>query len=295
MSTRWPDFFLIGAGKAGTSTIYEYLRCHPNICLPDVKEPQFFADSNFFHGKSFSQNEYLDLYNKASQGTVVGDCSTSYFICKNAPKRIFNINRKCKIIVILRDPIARSYSDYLMLKRKNLVRESFVSAIRKELERIKFGIFELPYLVKTSLYHENISEYARVFDLKNILILFTEELNKNSSRVLSLICEFLKLDKNKLNGKNPGIKRNEYIEPRFRYIDPLKNHNYISEKLIGRLSSKRYSIILNLAKNILYKAVDKPEMPHEAYDILIPIYSREIERLKSLIGEKAESLRDHWP
>lgn len=112
LSQRWerpPNLFLIGAPKSGTTSLYEYLRPHPQIFLSAVKEPHYFAAdmqmrrAEFVYGKD--QARYADLFKDAGGAKRIGEASTGYLFSREAPNLVRAVQPRPWIIVMLRNPI----------------------------------------------------------------------------------------------------------------------------------------------------------------------------------------------
>src|ERR1700752_3456715 len=106
----WPNFFLVGAAKAGTTSIYAYLSQHPAVFFPSIKEPHFFTDvrpapeQQFLIEEVTKRSAYLRLYIRAASHPVIGDASPSYLWHPEVAQRICAEVPQAKIAVILRDP-----------------------------------------------------------------------------------------------------------------------------------------------------------------------------------------------
>src|SRR5205809_7660617 len=120
-----PDFLVVGTARAGTTALHYHLRQHPQIFMPRQKEPCFFCFAenkpNYKNGKfsfsTYKHNDYLKLFNKAKSFQIKGEISTPYLFLYD--KTINNIRKyhshpdELKIIIVLRNPIHRAYSQYL--------------------------------------------------------------------------------------------------------------------------------------------------------------------------------------
>ena len=105
-----PDFFIVGAPRCGTTALYEYLRGHPEIFLPEHKEPLYFgSDLTQIHGK-LTEEDYLRLFAPATPGQRIGEASTWYLCSKEAPREIHAFSPNAKIIIMLRNPVDVMYS-----------------------------------------------------------------------------------------------------------------------------------------------------------------------------------------
>ncbi|MBN2021481.1 MAG: sulfotransferase [Pirellulales bacterium] len=108
---RRPNFFIVGAPKCGTTALYEYLRTHPNVFLPEVKEPHYFVDDFPRYRKMTSEAEYLDLFRDANESHLaVGEASVFYLYSKVAVRNLLEFRPDAQIIVMLRNPVHMVYS-----------------------------------------------------------------------------------------------------------------------------------------------------------------------------------------
>ena len=106
--SRKPNFFIVGALKAGTTAWFEYLRSHPDIFMPDLKEPSFFTTDLPHWRRVKSEAEYLQLFEDSGGAKVVGEASPMQLISKTAAKAIRNFNPAAKVLILL-----RAQEDYL--------------------------------------------------------------------------------------------------------------------------------------------------------------------------------------
>ena len=114
-----PNFLIVGAAKAGTTSLYEYMRQHPDIFMPEWKELSFFiGDSNGPLHRVKKPGYYYMVFANANGYKAVGEASTSYLYDDAAPNIIRDNLATIKIIIILRDPVAMSYSLYNHQVRK---------------------------------------------------------------------------------------------------------------------------------------------------------------------------------
>jgi hypothetical protein len=102
---RIPDFFMIGAPKCGTTSIYHYLRAHPRIFMPANKEPHFFATDFPDFRSADSESRYLELFAGAGEDQILGEASTWYLYSEAALSTIKRWNPDARFIVFVRNPI----------------------------------------------------------------------------------------------------------------------------------------------------------------------------------------------
>jgi len=119
---RWPNFFIVGTAKAGTTSLYEYFKDIPGIYMSPVKEPSYFSHALIPPGapkrkRIQNKNEYLKLFEDVKNEKVIGEASPGYLVYPEVAKWIHEIAPTAKILISLRDPVERLFSSYLMYHR----------------------------------------------------------------------------------------------------------------------------------------------------------------------------------
>lgn len=102
---NFPDFFIIGAPKCGTTSVYDFLRAHPAAFMPKFKEPQYFCSDLTEVQQIKTESRYLSLFNRAKRDQIIGEASVWYLYSKAAVQAILVKNPNAKFIVVLRDPL----------------------------------------------------------------------------------------------------------------------------------------------------------------------------------------------
>jgi len=183
-----PDCIMIGAQKAGTTSLADLLSQHPSICLPTPKEPDFFTR---FYSNGFDwYKEKFECINKE----FLIDASTSYSMCPldtsskdnpliGVPERIHQCNPDVKFIYVLRNPIARTYSSYWHAVRAG-----------DESRSIKEALSQESLYVRASLYDYQLSKYLEYFSLDSFVFILFEDLIKNPQNVCERCFNFLDLE-----------------------------------------------------------------------------------------------------
>ena len=179
-----PNFLVVGAAKSGTTSIYYYLKQHPEIFLPDLKECRFFSNiktsinnpiTNKPHNVGIINNydDYIKLFENITVEKVIGDVSPDYLYyyqssIKNIKK---NLGNEVKIIIILRNPIERAFSNYFHLVKENNFDLTFQETIERESEWINNNIWWGFHVIKGGFYYEAVKAYIDNFkNIKNIFI-----------------------------------------------------------------------------------------------------------------------------
>lgn len=202
-----PNFLIIGAMKSGTTSLYNYLKQHPEIYMSPVKEPRFFAlemepkppGPVRQPGPGFSEVRDLEIYQSLFDGvtteTAYGEASPLYIYHPTAPERIHHHIPDVKIIAILRNPTERAFSHYLHICRigKEPI-TNFAEAIATEPQRLKENWSELWHYRRRGRYGEQLQRYFDRFDRSQIRVYLNEDLNTNPQAVFQDAFQFLGVD-----------------------------------------------------------------------------------------------------
>lgn len=194
---RKPDFFIVGAARSGTSSLYNYLIQHPAVFMPDAKEPHFFYNNDEPGAPVLGEkdlSEYLELFKGVPDDTRAGEASTSYLYVANAAREIKQLQENAKIIMILRNPVDRAYSHYWTSVRDGVEPLSFEEALEAEPERKRQNRWHGLLYVETGGYAEQVSRYLDVFGRERVQIHLFEDLSQNAEKVCGEVFSFLDVD-----------------------------------------------------------------------------------------------------
>ncbi len=191
--TTLPNFLIIGSQKAGTTTLYHVLRQHPQIYLPDTKEINFFFHPNLYaRGKDFYARYFASAPKDAR---AIGEASPGYICHPDAPRRIAEtLSPDLKLILTVREPVARAYSQYWDNRRHLSEPLTFAETVARYLEDDyqpgRRGYFS------RGAYMRYIRRYLNLFPRENLLVLVFEDLKTQPEKVYRRIFEFLGVDAN---------------------------------------------------------------------------------------------------
>jgi hypothetical protein len=178
-----PTFIIIGAQKGGTTSLWSYLRSHPQVFVSADKEPGFFVDEiNWSKGVTW----YEGLFAGAGEATAIGEASTYYTMFPyfdGVPERMASLLPGVKIIYIMRHPVERMRSGYVQLLEAGQERRPIREALLLD---ARYG--------DLSSYCMQIERYFRTFDESQILLLTTEELHDERHATMARVCRFLDVD-----------------------------------------------------------------------------------------------------
>lgn len=291
---RWPDFFLVGAMKAGTTSIYNYLGNHPRVFVPETKEPHFFAcDSckgrHFFAGSAiFEEEDYLALFRGASDDQLIGDFSVSNLWCRFAAKNIFEKVPSAKIVCILRNPIDRCLSHYVMCVQQKMEHRSFKEAVEAELydKGDSFGYLQCGH------YLEQIKRYLGVFSEKQIKICLFDDLLSNRSLFMAEILDFISVD-GAIAEKNMNFSANAGGTPRGGIFSFLYKNRQHYLPLVSKILPK--SARVRIRDSIFIKTSSYPKMTEDERALLVSIYEKDILSLGNFVGRDLSEWLENRP
>jgi len=271
-----PNFFLIGAPKCGTTSLYHYLTEHSQVFLPEIKEQHFFSQpevKNTYYDVYFANSleEYLDNYKDSKDEIVIADISPSYLYNEKSADKIKLFNPDAKIIAILREPIDRAISHYLMDLRIGYINKPLSHYLKD-----KTSTYYKEY-IGNSLYYDKVKYYKESFG-DNFLVLSFNDLKNNPKEIMYEVFNFLDIDKIELDFSK---KYNTYAQPStslIYYLRKFKIYNFSKSLIPINLKDKIKLLLEDSLKH-------KPKFEEEE-KILSEIFSEENKKLEKLLGRK---------
>ena len=236
-----PNFLVIGAGKGGTTSLHHWLAAHPQVFVTPVKETNYFAyracqlaadacttpeAHPFFPIRSWE--DYVALFRRAGAFVARGEVSPTYLAWPAVAESIAVRLPGVRLIAILRNPVDRAYSSYLMHTRDGRERRSFAEAIRQELDgttdpTLSYG--QRNYL-QIGFYDQHLSMYWKQFDAARFHIELYNDLILDPGGLLRRVYEFLGVNENFEN--NPSSRLNPSGVPSSRLLAPLLRKDRLS-------------------------------------------------------------------
>jgi hypothetical protein len=306
---EWPDFFIVGAQNSATTALYLYLRNHPDVFMPAMKEPHYFSclePSRYMRypiSHVSDRRTYLRLFSRARAGSVRGEASSSYLWERRSAARIREVSPRAKIIIMLRDPVARAHSHYLMDVREGWADVPFFEALQRDWQspRKGYGISRL--YVELGLYCNQVKAYLQTFGARALHIVlfeeFTESISRGDSRMIEEIFQFLELDGDRVINfrRLPAHSENGYAEARFEWTRRLAGSG-AARKLGQAIVPQRFGSTFMLKRRfyepLLLRQATKPPIDPRARRWLCDMFSQDLSSLETLLGRKLPSLRQVW-
>ncbi|MCX8125372.1 MAG: sulfotransferase domain-containing protein [Spirochaetes bacterium] len=279
-----PNFLIVGAAKSGTTSLYYWLKQHPEVFMPDNKEPSYFV-----YGYGISDWEkYLSLFELGRGKKAIGEASASYLVAPESAQWIRQKLGNVKIIILLRNPVERAYSLYSWMVMEGYEWISnFEEALAAEEGRFCNEFFRTnnpeyfwDYMyVRSGLYYEQVMRYMDIFE--DIKIYLFDELVTSSKAIYFDVCNFL------------GI--NNTFDPVFVHQNPSRLPRSIRlqfilrrlRSLVGKIPkfSKPLKCSISLIMNLNISFGSKPVVSLETRQFLKKRYERDILELSKLIGK----------
>src|SRR4030095_16894354 len=240
MHQKLPNFFIVGAPKAGTTSLYHYLKRHPEVFMSPVKEPNFFSydetiKQNLYHKEKGvgTMEEYLRLFENANgHHKVIGEASVSYLFYPSVPHKIKELVPDAKIIMSLRNPVDRAFSHYYMEYKLGYVDIPLEQIIERKTTHRNGDLYYQQY-IELGLYTEQVKRYFDVFGRDNVRVFIYDDIAENVEKMILSLFDFLTIDKSII----PELEEryNTYSLPRnklFRLIYSQKKLRTLARKFI---------------------------------------------------------------
>ena len=189
-------FLIAGVQKGGTTALFDYLRLHPDLTLPEMKEVHFFDDETV----DWSRPDYGPYHAAvpAEGGRLRGEATPIYIYWPNSLERIRDYNPRMRLIVVFRDPVERAWSQWRM-EQSRTEREPFAWAIREGRARVDDpaapGHHRIFSYVERGFYGAQLQRLFAIFPRQQVLLLRAEDLRADPAWILGNACDFLNIER----------------------------------------------------------------------------------------------------
>lgn len=301
MTQKYPNLFIVGAAKCGTTSLYYHLMKHPEIYFCEVvKEPYYFSTKYAkipHHGKEDEINDnkrtslktfehYLELFKDAKDEKIIGEASTDYLYFYQVADDIKAINPDAKIVISLRNPIDRAFSAYYHQVSKDRENLSFEKALEAEESRIKDNYSFIWRYKDVGLYAKRVKHFLDVFGPDKVKIILFDDIKNDITSVVRDVLAFLELDSDlKVNASEKHRATGVY---RFKKFNDLMFKQTFVRKILQKLLSQkaRNRLLLKLTNMNL----KKPQMNSDTRKHLIEYFKEDILETEKIIGRDLQ----HW-
>jgi hypothetical protein len=292
-----PNFIVVGASKSGTSSLGQYLKQHPDVFLPDAREPHHFAPAKWAGQPAMNRDDYEALFDDVTSESAVGEISTGYLYYKDSPARIQAILPQCRIVAIVRSPIERAFSGYLHEQRDGMEDVSFETAIAQERDgtRADRG-FGFQYVAQ-GFVHDALSDYIKRFGRSNVHVGLYDDFRTSPGEFMTELFRFLGVDPT-FSGQWTH-RYNPSGTPLSTGLNRLLlgtgeqpvNKNSLARRLARSLFSQNMRTrIWHMVRDLNIRLGTRQALQPESRLYLESTYRSEIHALENLLGRSL----DHW-
>ncbi|BBO19070.1 ABC-type transporter Mla [Candidatus Brocadia pituitae] len=295
---KGPEFFIVGAPKCGTTAMQEYLRQHPDIFMPDMKEIHHFADDLLKHDDPFlNRDRYLSLFAGAHEHQLIGEASVYHLFSQNAARNINSFCPNAKIIIMLRNPVDMLYSRHAQLVyngAEDIL--DFEASLAAEEKRRNGELIPKNIRIEKKLLHrevvkftEQVTRYFDIFGRDHVHVIIYDDLRKDTAKVYRETLRFLDVDVS--------------FQPDFKVINPNKRVRTRTLQhvlktppslvhTIGKLLIPQScrNLLLNGLKKLNTQYVPRQPMSPDLRRRLQEEFTPEIKNLSELMGRDLT----HW-
>ncbi len=266
-----PNFLIVGASKAGTGSLYHYLREHPEVFMSPIKETNYFSfDGKRSRGHTVATiQEYEALFAGAATEKAIGEASPGYLRSHTAAERIRQTIPDARIVISLRDPVARLYSAFLHWQRNGATSRDFYEWFATQKDESHF-------------YVPRLERFLDRFPRKQIKILIFDDMVADMPAVLRDLFSFLDVDEGFMPDTN--VVYNQSGTPTSlgvsAAIDRLSRLRFAASRWVPALKRGTGALARFRRANI----VKAPPPPADLRERLVPRFARDIEQTAQLIG-----------
>ena len=310
-----PDFLVVGVVKGGTTALYNLLDRHPAIHLPPIKETNFFSRADM-RPADFAReyaldvrmdpakyikdgmkevvhiahvddpSDYAALFIKAQPGQVLGEVCPSYAICPSAAAAIHSARPSAQVFFMLRDPVQRAWSQYIMnLREGKTLEKDFLKEVERDAKQAKTGWGVNHQYLSLGMYAEQVERYLKLFPKEQVHVLLHEQFKKNPGATMQRV--FAAIGVEPMDELDTSGKFNEAAVPRNAVLNRLLVRS-------GAISAVKAMVPRKLRggfKEMLYSKKDMPTLPPDQAAQLWERYAQDVDRLSKFIDM---DLRQWW-
>jgi hypothetical protein len=288
-----PNFFIIGAGKAGTTALHRYLKQHPQIFMSEPKELSFFPfedgrpdfrgpgdNADFERQGVTSLDAYRACFAGAADYPVRGESSPVYLYYPESARRIRHHVPEAKLVAVLRQPAAAAYSRYLMLRGTGVERLSFVEALAAEDGRVAGGWAHRWHYLRRGFYAKQLKPFFDIFPREQIGVYLYDDLLADPVGFVQEIFRFLNVDESFV--PDMSVRHNESRVPHNRALQTYLLEPRRAKELVKRFVPPTLS--RRVGDRLRRLNQSKPPLPDELRRELTEIYREDILELQRMLG-----------
>jgi hypothetical protein len=277
---KLPDFVVVGATKAGTTALDQYLALHPEIHMASPKEPRFFVEGVVDSNSGRGLDWYRSLFDSARP--CCGETSPQYTHWPSRPgvmERMQAVIPHCRLIYLVRDPWSRIKSHYYMNLSTGITNLDFTSYVRKT-----------PHVINACCYGTQMRQMLKFYSREKILVIESADLNKQTRQVLQQIFHFLGVDP---TFDSPAFDRKFHVGKERSTLSP-RGYRLMNSRgtkfLQQHLSQWAFYHVRNLLTWPFLKATKGLDISPDFIEELSQLFQREVDLLRDLTNQELPTL-----
>jgi hypothetical protein len=307
MQASYPNFFVVGAAKGGTTSLHRYLLHHPQVYMSPIKETNFFSQADMrselfnpeyridvgldlarylsgpmdrrVHSANVERwEDYIRLFRNATNEKAVGEVSPSYLYCPSTAKQISDTLPGARIAMILRNPIDRAYSHYIMnLPLAKTFEMDFIQEVESDHHSTPKGWGVNRLYLDLGLYSEQVRRYVEHFPPQHLHVILYDDYRARPRETVNRLCQFLGVDEELVG--DLSHKHNIAGVPRFKRV----NRILFQTGIIRKSKFLIPDMLKRQLQSLLYSRQAVPKMTDDQRIYLVDFYREDIERLCDLL------------
>jgi hypothetical protein len=309
----FPDFFIVGAAKCGTTALYHYLDRHPDVYMSPIKEPNHFCtdirvenfsaefkrhekEKNLDLEKYLSgdmkqkhwgyfvtdKEDYKKLFKNRTSEKAAGEVSNSYLFSKTAAAAIRADVPEAKIIIMLRNPAERAWSHYIANLRDGKTFLPFREELQNDSRKMPKGWGQSYLYLEMGFYFEQVKRYMDIFPASQMKIFLYDDFKKNAAAVMEEVFSFLGI---RSTGGPFSEKFNEAREPLNSRLLYMLSRTGLKKKVFHAIPSP----LQKKVKDLFFRKTVEQQMNPADRRHLLDIYREDICKLEGLIERDLKS------
>ncbi|HEX5281405.1 MAG TPA: hypothetical protein VFW28_15105 [Micropepsaceae bacterium] len=277
-----PNLFVVGAMKCGTTSVYNMLHRTSGVIMCRVKEPNHFC-TDLYACPDFGawgippwicdEGDYLSLY-REGEARWLGEASPNYLYSTVAATRIRDFNAEARIVILLRSPIERAWSEYLMQLRMGKVAISFTEIVREDFKRVKAGTRMIhSRYISGGMYAQQVERYLQQFPARQVFIEVVDRPHVGFHNLRTGLSSFLGVEVAPLEHANPGGV------PTL----PRLNHLLFKAGIKNFISDTFPDSVRSVVKTLYYRSPGARVMAESDREFLSHVFRDEVTSLSAML------------
>jgi len=288
-----PNFFIVGFGRSGSTSLYKYLKQHPDIYMSTSKEPKFFCGEMLQGAGTSSVDtlpEYLELFAGATGEKVLGEASTLYILSEEAAGRIHEFNPDAKIVILLRNPVGFLQSWHSLGVRDGYESEpDLMRALDLEDERTAAGGAEnrgaaVSYRYRHVIHNapQSVQRWYDVFGPEQVKVIVFDDLSERTEEVYRDLLGFLEVDPELIPNFEVHNSAQAFGTPKAKWIGNFM-HNPKIARAVRRVLPQRALGVRSALRKLLTNRVERQVLAPDDRAALVDEFTPVVKELERIV------------